>query len=70
MLTMIFLLAMLFVFGKILVFGIRVSWGIVRMLFSVVFLPIVLFAMILSGLLSFAIPILVLIAIGALLLKD
>lgn len=70
MLSIIFILGTLFVFGKILVFGIKVSWGILRILLSAVFMPCILIGMALTGLISIAFPILILFGIGSFLLRD
>lgn len=70
MLTLLFLICMLAVFGKLFVFGMRVSWGIVKMFFTIIFLPFTLLAMVFGGLLSIAFPVLILVGIGSLLLRD
>jgi len=66
MLTFIFFILMLAVFGKILKFAIRATWGISKIVFSVVFLPLFLIGLVLKGLLTLALPILVVIGIVAL----
>ena len=66
MLTIIFWILMLAVFGKLLVFGIKVGWGIMKILLTVVFLPVILAGMVLGGLLSLAFPILIVVGIIAL----
>lgn len=70
MLTLLFLICMLAVFGKLFVFGMRVSWGVIKMLVTIIFLPFTLIAMVFGGLLSIAFPLLVLIGIGSLLLRE
>lgn len=70
MLSLLFGICLFFVFGKILFFGMRVSWGILRLLFTVVFLPIILISMVIGGLVYIAFPILVLIGLGTLLLRE
>lgn len=70
MLSLLFGVCMLLVFGKILIFGIKVSWGILKILLSVVFLPFILIGLVISGLLSIAFPILIVIGIGSLFLRD
>lgn len=66
MLTIIFLLLMIVVFGKLIWFAIRAAWGITKVLFSIVFLPIVLIVLALSGLMVVALPILIIVGLTAL----
>ena len=58
---------MLSVFGKMLLFGIKVGWGLMKFLFSLIFLPIILIGMVMGGLLYLAIPVLIIIGIIVLL---
>ena len=66
MLTMLFMFLMLIVFGKMLVFSIRAAWGMTRILFSVVLLPLFLIGLVFTGLVTFAFPILVVVGIFSL----
>ncbi len=68
MLTIIFLLLMIVVFGKLIWLAIRAAWGITKVLFSIVFLPIVLIVLALSGLMVVALPILIIVGLAALLI--
>lgn len=68
MLTIIFLLLMIVVFGKLIWLAIRAAWGITKVLFSIVFLPIVLIVLALSGLMVAALPILIIVGLAALLI--
>lgn len=70
MFTILFGILMVYVFGKMLFFGIRCTWGLARLFLSVVFLPVTLILMVMGGLLSLAFPILIIIGIGTLLLRD
>jgi len=63
MLTFLFFILMLAVFGKILGFAIKATWGISKIVFSVVLLPLFLIGLVLKGLLTLALPILVIIGI-------
>lgn len=54
---------MIMVFGKILLFALRATWGITKILFSVVFLPFVLVFLVLQGLIFIALPVLVIIGL-------
>ncbi|MBQ2287170.1 MAG: hypothetical protein II251_00465 [Lachnospiraceae bacterium] len=70
MLTLLFTILMIMVFGKILMFSIRAAWGLTKILFSVVLLPIFLIGLVLTGLLTVAFPILIFIGIASLFLYD
>ena len=54
---------MIMIFGKILFFALRATWGITKILFSVVFLPFVLVFLVLQGLIFIALPVLVIIGL-------
>ena len=58
---------MLGVFGKMLLLVIKVGWGLMKFLFSLIFLPIILIGMVMGGLLYLAIPVLIIIGIIVLL---
>jgi len=66
MLTFLFWIFMFIVFGKLLVFSIRATWGISKMFFSLILLPLFLIGLVLKGLILVAAPILVIIGIVAL----
>lgn len=63
MLTLLFVILMVAVFGKLLVFALKASWGIAKILLTVVFLPVILVVMAFVGLMSLALP--VLLVVGA-----
>lgn len=63
MLTILFLFLFFGVFGKLLWLAIRAAWGISKILLGLVFLPIVLIGLLISGLLSLAFPILAIVGI-------
>ncbi|HAF26746.1 MAG TPA: hypothetical protein DCG85_05470 [Lachnospiraceae bacterium] len=65
MISLIFIILMLAVFGKMFGLAIKMTWGIVKVVFSLVFLPIFLIALVVAGLLYVALPILVVIGIIA-----
>lgn len=69
MLSLLFTILMFVVFGKLLIFGIKVSWGIMKILFTVVLLPFVLIGLVLAGFIYIAIPILLIIGVAAFLMK-
>lgn len=61
MLTLLFVILMFGVFGKLIVFAFRATWGVTKILFTIVLLPIVLICMVIGGLITFALPILLII---------
>ena len=63
MFGLIFLILILAVFGNILMFAIRMTWGITKVLFSLVLLPITLVVLVLGGLLRIAFPLLAVIGL-------
>ncbi|MDD2980327.1 MAG: hypothetical protein PHN80_10170 [Hespellia sp.] len=65
MLTLLFVIMMFMVFGKLIMLAIRATWGITKVLFTIVFLPLILICMVVGGLVSLALPILVVVGIVA-----
>lgn len=63
MLELLFAIGMLWVFGKLFFFGIRAAWGVTKLLFTVILLPLTLIGMVVGGLISLAFPILVVLGI-------
>lgn len=63
MLTLIFLILLFGIFGKILGLSIRAAWGITKVLFSLIFLPVFLIVLLIGGLLYIAFPLLLIIGI-------
>lgn len=49
---------MLVIFGKLLKFAFKASWGLLKIFFTIVFLPLVLIGMILAGFMAFTVPVL------------
>ncbi len=66
MLELIFTILMFVIFGKILFFAIKAAWGITKILFAIVFLPVVLIVLALMGLFYIAMPVLAVIGLIAL----
>lgn len=64
---LIFTILMLVVFGKLILFAIKATWGIAKILFAIVFLPLILIGMAIAGLFYIAIPIVAIIGIVSLL---
>lgn len=63
---LLFFVLLLSIFGKILGFAIRATWGISKIVFSVVLLPLFLIGLVLKGLMSVALPVLIVIGIVSL----
>ncbi len=63
MITLLFFILMLVVFAKILFFAIGATWGIARILFSIVLLPLILVGLVLKGLIVIAFPVLAVIGL-------
>lgn len=63
MLGLIFWILMLVVFGNILIFAIKMTWGITKVIFSLILLPVTLIFLVLGGLFSIAVPLLAVIGL-------
>ena len=63
MITLIFTIFMFLIFGNILMFAIRMAWGMTKVLFSLVFLPVFLIALVFAGLIKLAFPILAIVGL-------
>ena len=66
MLSFLFTILMIVVFGKLIGFAIRATWGISKVIITLVLLPMILIVLVLGGLLSIAFPILVIVGLVAL----
>ena len=66
MLELLFTILMFVVFGKILIFAFKATWGISKIVFSVILLPLFLIILVVSGLITLALPILVVVGIVSL----
>ena len=51
---------MIWFIGKFFMFGIKVSWGIMKLLCTVVVFPVILIGMVIGGLMYIAFPLLIL----------
>ena len=63
MLTLVFVCLMIGVFGKLIGLAVRMTWGITKVLFTLVFLPFVLIALAIGGLVAIALPLVVVVGI-------
>lgn len=67
MITILFFIVMVGVFLKLIFFAARGAWGLMKILFSLIFLPFMLIGLVVKGLIAFAFPILIIFGIYALL---
>lgn len=63
MITWIFVILMVGIFGKLIGLAFKMTWGITKVLFTLVFLPVILIGLVIAGLISIALPLLVVIGI-------
>ena len=63
MLTFIFICLMFGIFGKLIGLEFKMTWGITKVLFTLVFLPVILIALAIGGLVTIALPILIVVGI-------
>lgn len=59
MLSLIFAICMIGFIWKLFIFGVKTSWGILKLLCSVVFFPVILIGMVVGGLMYIAFPLLI-----------
>lgn len=59
MLSLLFAVCMIWFIGKLFVFGMKASWGIIKLLGTVVFFPVILIGMVVGGLIYIALPLLI-----------
>lgn len=59
MMILLFSVMMISVFGRLLIWGIRAAWGIGKMIFSLIFLPIVLIGLACTGMIYIALVVLI-----------
>ena len=63
MLTFIFICLMFGIFGNLIGLAFKMTWGITKVLFTLVFLPVILIALAIGGLVTIALPILIVVGI-------
>ena len=54
---------MVWIFGKLIWIAFKMTWGITKVLFNLIFLPFILIALVIGGLVSVALPVLIIIGI-------
>lgn len=70
MLELLFSILMIVVFGKLFIFGIKATWGITKILVTVVFFPLILIGLMIGGLVSLALPILLVVGVVSMFCLD
>lgn len=63
MLELLFGIMMLVVFGKLFIFACKATWGVTKILFGVILLPLFLIGLVIEGLIYIAFPILLVVGI-------
>ena len=66
--TLLFIFLMFCVFGKLIGLAFRATWGITKIFFRLIFLPVILIGLVMAGLMYIALPLLVVIGIAVLVL--
>lgn len=61
--TLLFIILMLGIFGKMIGLALRATWGITKILFNLVLLPLFLICLVVAGFMYIAMPILVIVGI-------
>ena len=59
MLSILFTICMLWFIVKFFIFGLKASWGIMKLLCTVIFFPVILIGMVVGGLIYIALPLLI-----------
>lgn len=63
MLNLLFTILMIIVFARLIGFAIRATWGIAKVLVTLVFFPLILIGLVLGGLIYLALPVLVIVGL-------
>ena len=66
MLTLLFVICMFGIFGKLIGLAFKMTWGIAKVLFTLVFLPVILVGLAMGGRLVVAFPLLIVVGIVSL----
>ena len=70
MLELLFIVLMITIFGKMFLFGMKATWGITKIIFSLILLPIALIGLVVGGLVSLALPILLVVGVVSMFCLD
>ncbi|MDO4940223.1 MAG: hypothetical protein Q4E33_00850 [Erysipelotrichaceae bacterium] len=63
MLELLFIGLMILIFGRMTIFAIKLTWGFAKVLFVLIFLPIILIIALIVGLVRLAFPVLAIIGL-------
>ncbi|SFN73080.1 hypothetical protein SAMN04487831_10383 [Pseudobutyrivibrio sp. UC1225] len=66
MFTFLFFVLFFMVFGKMIGFAFRATWGLMKVLLYIVFLPLILVGLVFGGLLYIAFPVLLVVGVVSL----
>lgn len=69
MITLVFVILLISVFGRLAIFAIKATWGLAKVLLTIVFFPGILIIIALSGGIVIALPILVIVGLISLITK-
>ena len=67
MLTILFFVLFFMIFGKLVGFAFKATWGIMKVLFYIIFMPIILVGLVIGGFVYIALPVLLVIGLVSLL---
>ncbi len=67
MMTILFFILFFMIFGKLVGFAFRATWGIMKVMLYIVFLPVTLVGMMMGGFIYIALPILLVVGLLSLL---
>ncbi len=69
MLSLLFVIFFFIIFGKIIGFAFKATWSILKIMLFLVFMPAILVAMVVGGLVYIALPVLLIVGIISLFAK-
>lgn len=61
--TLLFIILMLSIFGKMIGFALKATWGVTKILFNLVLLPLFLICLVIAGFMYIAMPLLVIVGV-------
>ena len=67
MLSLLFIIFFFWVFGKMIGFAFKASWSIIKVMFTLVFLPLILMGLVFKGFVVIALPVLLVVGLISLL---
>lgn len=65
--SLLFIIFFFLIFGKMIGFAFRASWSIIKVMFALVFLPLILVGFVFKGLVAIALPVLLVVGLFSLL---